>query len=107
MNDHVFPPFVRSLPRAEVQYEGLSAWTLKGQEAVVVFMQVDEDVAIPRHQHGPQWGVVLAGTMTLTIGNDTRTYGPGETHYIPGGVEHEATLHAGWRGIYVFPRPAS
>lgn len=99
-----FPPFIQGLPQANVEYDGLSAWMLKGQEAVVVFMEAEEEVIIPRHHHGAQWGVVVSGTMTLTIDELTATYGPGDTHYIPPGVEHEATLRAGWRGIYVFPR---
>lgn len=107
MNDDGFPPFIRSLPKANVDYAGLSAWTLRGQDAVVVFMQADEEVVIPRHHHGPQWGVVLAGKMTLTIDEHTATYGPGDAHYIPAGVEHAATLRDGWRGMYVFPRVAN
>jgi len=59
---------------------------------------------VPPHRHGAQWGVVLAGRMELTLGGKTEYYGPGQTHYIPAGVEHTALLHAGWRGLYVFDR---
>ena len=73
-----------------------------------MFMAADRDVVVPPHRHGAQWGIVLAGTMELTMEGVCNTYGPGQTHYIPAGVEHEALLHAGWQGLYVFdrvPRP--
>lgn len=98
------PGFVKQLPKADLPAPELQGWVMKGERGVVVFMQAEEDVTVPAHRHGPQWGVVLAGTMTLTMDGVTRTYQRGDTHFIPAGVEHEATLHAGWSGVYVFPR---
>jgi mannose-6-phosphate isomerase-like protein (cupin superfamily) len=100
-----FPPFIDQLPRAKLEFEGLSGWVIKGDRWLVIFMEAKQTVAVPRHHHGAQWGVVLDGTMELTIGEETRTYERGGAHFIPAGVEHEATLFAGWRGLYVFARP--
>jgi hypothetical protein len=77
---------------------------LKNADGLTLFMAADRDVVAPPHRHGAQWGVVLAGRMELTMGGKSETYGPGQTHYIPAGVEHEAVLYAGWRGLYIFDR---
>ena len=99
-----FPPMVEQWPEADLRIEGLSGRILKGEHGWVIFMAADRDVVVPQHRHGAQWGVVLDGMMTLTVGDSTRSYRCGESHYIPEGVDHEATLYAGWRGLYVFER---
>ena len=60
---------------------------------------------MPEHSHGAQWGVVLEGSMTFTIGGETRTYEPGDTYYVPAGVVHSAVLSPGYVGIDVFADP--
>lgn len=99
-----FPPFIDHLPKTQRVFEGLNGWIVKGDRWLVVFMEAEQRVVVPRHHHGAQWGVVLAGTMELNMDGQHRTYGRGDTHFIPAGAEHEAILHAGWRGIYVFER---
>jgi quercetin dioxygenase-like cupin family protein len=99
-----FPPFVEDWPEAQLDVEGLTGRVLKGPEGLTMFMAADRDVIMPPHKHGAQWGVVLDGRMELTVGGKRETYGPGQTHYIPAGVEHEAVLYAGWRGLYIFDR---
>jgi len=106
MLDPCFPPFSEAWPDAGLGVEGLRGRMIKCNEGRVVLMEADEDVLVPRHQHGAQWGVVLAGRMDVTIGDEKRTYPAGQTHFIPAGVEHEARLYAGWRGLYVFARDA-
>lgn len=101
-----FPPFVEDWPEARLGFEGLTGRVLKHADGLTVFMAADRDVIVPRHRHGAQWGIVLSGTMTLEIGGLVATYGPGQSHYIPAGVEHEAVLHAGWQGLYIFDRIA-
>lgn len=85
-------------------YEGLTGRVLKSPGGLTIFMAADRDVFVPRHRHGAQWGIVLAGTMELEMGGERELYGVGQSHYIPAGVDHEAILHAGWRGLYVFDR---
>ncbi len=102
--DTCFPPFVENWPDAELTYEGLSGRIMKSPIGWTMFMAADSDDAVPEHRHGAQWGVVLAGSMDLTIAGETQTYRAGDTHYIPAGVAHEAVLYAGWRGLYIFSR---
>jgi len=100
-----WPAFVDDWPEAHMEMPGLSGRILKGEQGWVIFMVADRDTLIPMHHHGAQWGIVLEGEMTLTIDDRTKTYRRGEAHYIPAGVDHEAFLRAGWRGMYAFMRP--
>lgn len=102
-----WPSLVEGWPRAEMEMEGLSGRILKGDTGWVIFMAADRDVVVPTHHHGAQWGVVLEGRMELTIGDRTCVYERGESHEIPAGVDHQAVLYAGWRGMYVFGRPTT
>ena len=102
-----FPPFVESWPEAELDYEGLTGRVLKSPAGLTIFMAADRDVVVPRHRHGAQWGIVLAGSMDLDIAGQQEHYTVGQSHYIPAGVDHEATIYAGWRGMYVFDRSHS
>ena len=104
--DPIWPEFVNDWPEARMEMEGLSGRILKGDRGWIIFMAADRDIFVPAHHHGAQWGVVLDGRMELTIYDRTRIYERGETHFIPAGVEHSAALYSGWRGLYVFDRPA-
>jgi quercetin dioxygenase-like cupin family protein len=44
------------------------------------------------HRH-EQMGVVLAGTATFFIGDETRDLGPGDFYLMPGGVRHRVVAH--------------
>ena len=102
MVETCFPPFVDTWPEAELRFKGLTGCVMKGPQGWTLFMAADRDVRVPSHCHGAQWGIVLEGTMDLTMDGEPRTYNRGDSHYIPAGVEHEAVLYAGWRGLYVF-----
>jgi len=97
-----FPDFIRGLTDARLDFDGLHGWRLSGEQGVVMFMAATKDVHVPTHHHDAQWGIVIAGEMELTINDETRIYRAGETHFIPAGVDHEARIRAGWRGVYVF-----
>ncbi|NOT01435.1 MAG: cupin domain-containing protein [Phycisphaerales bacterium] len=88
-----------------MEMPGLSGRILKGDCGWIIFMTADRDVLVPTHHHGAQWGLVIEGRMELTLGDQCRVYERGETHFIPAGVDHQALLYAGWRGLYVFERP--
>jgi quercetin dioxygenase-like cupin family protein len=56
-------------------------------------------VAREHHHEHEQLGMVIRGTMTFRIGDETRELGRGETWTIPSNVPHEAT--AGPEGAVV------
>lgn len=107
LRESAWPAFVTQWPAARLGAEGLSGRILRGAQGWIIFMTAERDVHVPLHRHGAQWGIVLEGEMDLTIDGVTRTYRRGESHYIPAGVAHEATLFSGWQGLYVFDGPSA
>lgn len=102
MNFSRWPDFVCALPEAELPFAGLRGWLLQSDAGQVLFMEADGEVIVAEHSHGNQWGVVIDGTIDLTIGDVTRTYAKGETYVIPGGTLHRARIHAGFQAIDYF-----
>jgi quercetin dioxygenase-like cupin family protein len=97
-----FPEFIRALPAPESPLEGLRAWLLGNERALAMFYELPDGVEVPEHTHGAQWGVVLEGTVEFTIGGETKTYGRGDTYYVPASVAHSAVISSGYVGIDVF-----
>ena len=97
-----FPEFIRALPMVDKPVVPLLGWLLQGEQAVAMFYELPEGADLAEHEHGPQWGVVLTGSVDFTIGGETKTYGPGDTYSIPAAVPHSAYMHPGTVGIDVF-----
>lgn len=98
----VLPDLITGLPQADIPAEGVTGYLLQGDDCQVVFMVFDREVNVPEHSHGAQWGVVLEGRMDLTIGGTQKTYGKGDSYFIPADIEHSATVHAGYADMTVF-----
>ncbi len=98
------PPFLDQLPLATPETEGLTVRAVENGDWIVRFLKADRTVTIPNLQPGALWGVVLDGSMSLTINGTQKTLHRGATYYIQPGETHVATLYAGWQGLYVFPR---
>lgn len=101
MASDFFPEFIRACPAPDSSVE-MRAHIVPSDHVLTMFYEIDEEVVIPEHVHGAQWGVVLEGVMEFTIGGETRLFGKGETYYVPEGVPHIARIHAGYKGIDVF-----
>ena len=97
-----YPDMIQVLPEIDVPLEGVRGRLLQSADRQVVFFDIEPIGQVPIHTHGDQWGVVIEGEMDLTIGGQTRTYGPGDTYFIPAGVEHGATFRTRVRVIDVF-----
>lgn len=102
MSSSEFPPFVKSLPEADLPFDGLRGWLLVSESGLVMFNESDIEVDVPEHSHGEQWGIVIDGEIELTIGGMNRTYIKGDTYFIQSGVLHKATLHPGFRAVDYF-----
>ncbi len=100
-----YPEMIESLPDVDVPVEGVRGKLLQSAERQVVFFEIEPIGSIPLHTHGAQWGIVVEGEMDLTIGDETRTYGAGDSYYIPAGVEHGATFKTHFKAIDVFEEP--
>lgn len=99
-----FPEFINALPGLDIPFPAdvLQARAVQSPEGLVVFFTFLQDMELPAHAHGAQWGTVIAGEIELTIGNETAIRRPGDSYTIPAGVMHSARITAGTRVIDVF-----
>ena len=102
MAETSYPEMITRLPRADLPFEGVRGWVSQAPDHQVVFFDIEPVGEVPPHSHGAQWGIVVEGEMELTIGGETRRYGPGDSYYIPEGVEHGARFFTRVRAIDVF-----
>ncbi len=102
MSNGTFPELITKLPEADIPIDGVRGWIVQGRDQQVVFFDIDPIGEIPPHSHGEQWGIVAEGEMELTIGGETRRYGPGDSYHIAAGVVHGAKFLSHFRAIDVF-----
>ncbi len=101
----VYPDLIRNLPEADIPMDGVRGWILQSGNHQAVFFDIEPVGEVPPHSHCAQWGVVLEGEMSLTIGDETRIYRKGDWYYIPEGVVHGATFLSRVNVIDVFDAP--
>jgi quercetin dioxygenase-like cupin family protein len=100
-----FPSFVRALPEVDLPFPGARGWMLQGSGQQVVFAQFEEDLDVPEHSHAEQWEFCLAGSVLLRRGSGEEEIGAGENFYIPAGLPHSASVHAGYKAMMIFNAP--
>jgi quercetin dioxygenase-like cupin family protein len=82
---------LQDLPVIQV-WETVVARAVHGERQSLAVVELDPNALVPEHQHeNEQLGIVLAGSLTFRIGDETRVLGPGETWTIPSNVPHEVT----------------
>ncbi|MFX0124211.1 MAG: cupin domain-containing protein [Candidatus Hodarchaeota archaeon] len=96
-----FPKIITSLPQARISIEGIQGWIAQGEDFQIVFFEI-EPGKLPAHSHSAQWGIVIEGEMSLTIGEETKNYQKGDNYYIPEGVIHQAEFHTHFRALDFF-----
>jgi quercetin dioxygenase-like cupin family protein len=101
----IFPDPIRSLPRADIPLEGLTAFLSQSDTHQTLFMEFEKTVELSEHEHADQMGFVLEGKIDLVIDGHKKTYTKGERYHIPAGVRHSATIHAGYADITLFMEP--
>ena len=70
-------------------WDGVAARVVEGDRCAVAVVELDAGALVPDHEHAnEQLGLVLSGTVTFTVGDETRELGPGGTWSIPGGTSH-------------------
>jgi quercetin dioxygenase-like cupin family protein len=99
-----FPDFIRALPGIDVPFpeDVVQTNVVRSDAGLVVFFTFVKDMQLPTHAHGAQWGTVVEGEIEFTIGDETKTYRPGDSYFIPAGTPHGALIKAGTRVIDVF-----
>ena len=100
-----YADWIQALPQVDTPFEGLDGRMIAGPHGQTVFFRAAERFEVPPHAHGAQWGIVVTGTLHLTIDGESRTYAPGDTYDIPAGAEHSAVHEAGYCVIEVIKVP--
>ena len=86
---------IESVPPIKV-FPGVRMRTPYGKNLMLSYVEIEEGAVVTTHQHPhEQGGVVLSGRMALTIGDETRTLGPGEMYIIPPDTPHRASAVGG------------
>jgi quercetin dioxygenase-like cupin family protein len=70
---------------------GVTAKIAWGEKLMLSLVSLEPDAWVPTHSHPhEQMGVMVSGTMEMTIAGETRILSPNEMYLIPGGVPHSA-----------------
>lgn len=79
-----------TLPRIQ-PVPGCTMRTPFGQNLMLSYLEMEAGAEVPFHQHPhEQGGILLQGTMDLTIGEETRRVQAGGMYLIPPNVPHRA-----------------
>jgi len=101
-----YPRIITSLPEADIPFKGLRGWILQGQTQQLLFLEIEAIGQVSEHTHSAQFGMVLDGEMSLTIGGETKRYRRGDTYFIPAGTPHSAVFHSKVFVVDLFDEPA-
>ena len=69
------------------------------------YRNILEDLEVPEHVHAEQWEFCLAGTVLLRRWMGDEVFQAGDNFFIPAGLPHSATVHAGYRAMILFNAP--
>lgn len=74
-----------------------------GQKTLMVEFRLQQGAVLPLHKHPhEQTGYLVSGRLELTIGEETRVQGPGDSWCIPGHTEHGAKAMEDTVAVEVF-----
>ena len=83
---------VGSLGRQRI-WEGIVARTVHGERVTLSVLELDGGTAVPEHAHAnEQIGVLLEGSITFTVGDETQELRPGATWRILADVPHSVVV---------------
>ena len=90
------------LPPQQI-WDGIAGRTIHGERITLSLLELEPNCVVPEHSHAnEQVGLLIEGSVEFTIGGETKTYGRGDTYFVPDGVAHRAVLSPGFVGIDVF-----
>lgn len=80
--------------------DGVVARSVDGERVAFAVVELDPSAVVPEHSHGnEQLGLVLSGSVSFRVGDETRELAAGGTCRIPPNIPHE--VHAGPDGAVV------
>jgi quercetin dioxygenase-like cupin family protein len=79
---------------------GAIARAIVGERGMLNVVELEPGAEVARHSHPhEQLGLILSGSMTMVVGDESHECGPMDGFVMPGGVEHGGT--AGPQGATV------
>jgi quercetin dioxygenase-like cupin family protein len=82
-----------SRPVIDVWGETVRARRVDGERITLALVELAPDAVVPGHRHeNEQLGMVVTGTVTFTVGDETRVLGPGGSWRIPSNVHHQVSV---------------
>lgn len=70
---------------------GVVARIVSGERVMFSVVTLSPGAVVPEHSHPhEQMGILLSGSMELTVAGETRTLSGREVYVVPGGVPHSA-----------------
>ena len=70
-------------------WDGVVGRTIHGDRITLSYVELEPGVTVPQHSHdNEQQGMVLSGSLTFTVGGETRELGPREAWCIRANVPH-------------------
>ena len=90
---------VASVPVIDVWGESVRARRIEGERVTLALVELAPDSIVPGHRHdNEQLGMVITGSVTFTVGDETRELGPGGTWRIPSDTPHQVSVGPGRGG---------
>ena len=98
------PEFIQNFHELDlpIPSDVVKTHAVRSDRGLVVIFDAFEEVSIPEHSHGVQWGTVISGSIKLTMDGETKIYRPGDTYNIPAGTKHAATVTKGSKVMDIF-----
>jgi quercetin dioxygenase-like cupin family protein len=70
-------------------WDGVVGRTVHGERVTFSLVELDPGVVVPEHSHlNEQVGIVVSGSLTFTVDEETRELGPGQAWCITAHVPH-------------------
>ena len=74
-------------------WEGVVARSVSGAEATLAAIELDPGAVVPEHSHvNEQTGILIRGSLTFTIGGETKELRPGAAWVIPAHTPHSVEV---------------
>jgi quercetin dioxygenase-like cupin family protein len=73
--------------------KGITARAVQGERMTMAVVDLDPDTVMPEHHHeNEQLGFIVAGSLTMFIGGESRELHPGDTYTVPSHVPHHVVV---------------